>query len=256
MTVNSLPPTHPGNAERRGLRDNDIFAGMRLAHIWLRWGWNDIAQKYRRSKLGPFWNSLNLAVQVVAIGFVFSTLWKMDIGELMPYLCPGLILWNLLTGFVNEGCQSFSASGNIIKSINLPLSIHAYRVITRNLVLFLHNAVVYIAVVVIFGVELNLATLFLIPAFVFYIINGVWVTLLFGVLSARFRDVPQVMTNLLLLMFFVTPIFWFPNALGRSRYLADFNVIFHFIDIGRMPMMGNMPSLTSWLVVFGVTVCG
>ncbi|MGY9003782.1 MAG: ABC transporter permease [Rhodospirillales bacterium] len=241
---------------RSALGEADILSGLLKWRIWLRWGWNDIAQKYRRSKLGPLWNTLNLAVQVCAIGFVFSTLWKMEISKLMPYLCPGLILWNLLIGIVNEGCQCFATNGNIIKSINLPLSIHAYRVLTRNIVLFFHNLVVYIGVVIIFDVDLNLSIFWMIPAVAIYIINGFWITLLLGVLSARFRDIPQITTNFLLLMFFITPIFWFPSALGRSRYLSDYNVFFHFIDICRMPMMGNFPPLSSWIIVLSVTCFG
>ena len=78
-------------------------------------------------------------------------------------------------------------------------------------------------------------------------------------LCARFRDVTPLLGNILQIMMFITPIFWPPEQLGNrpiASLLVDFNVMYHFVNIFRAPLLGQVPALLSYLVVLGVTVGG
>jgi ABC-type polysaccharide/polyol phosphate export permease len=84
--------------------------------------------------------------------------------------------------------------------------------------------------------------------------NGIGFGLTLGTLSARFRDIPPLFANLIQMAFFVTPIMWRPEALGRSTIIAEANPLYHLIEILREPLLGGAPGIDNWLVVIGFTV--
>ena len=80
-----------------------------------------------------------------------------------------------------------------------------------------------------------------------------WISMFFGMLSARFRDFPQIITSLIQVVFYVTPILWQPSQLGSKRYvLVDFNPVYYFIEIVRSPLMGHLPPAGFWKVTVWV----
>jgi ABC-type polysaccharide/polyol phosphate export permease len=76
--------------------------------------------------------------------------------------------------------------------------------------------------------------------------------LLLGMLSTRFRDIPQVIGNIVQAAFFLSPILWRADMLGKNKYLADFNPLYHLIEVVRAPLLGDPIIKTSWLVVVGL----
>jgi ABC-2 type transport system permease protein/lipopolysaccharide transport system permease protein len=76
-------------------------------------------------------------------------------------------------------------------------------------------------------------------------------------LCARFRDLEQIIRNLLQLAFFVTPVFWKAELVVNSkRAIVDYNVLFYFIEIIRAPLLGQVPPLKYYAIAFGCTVIG
>lgn len=234
----------------------DLRTGARAWRIWGRWAWIDIRQRYQRSAIGPFWMTISLAVTISGLSVVMGALFRLPLAELVPYLTVGLILWTLLSGIVNDSCYVFATAAATIRATNLPLSIYVYRMILRNLIAFLHHLAILPVVILFFGVRFDADTWLAVPALLLYVVNGVWIGFLLGALCARYRDVPQVMVNLLQLAFFVTPIMWMPQSLGDRTIIANGNPLFHFIDIARLPLMGQAPLQISWLVCLGITAAG
>ncbi|TAK87954.1 MAG: ABC transporter permease [Betaproteobacteria bacterium] len=237
-----------GSQGRRALAD--LWHALRYPDLWVLLGWQDIRQRYRRSMLGPFWLTISTGVMVIALGFVYASIFRQPIDEYLPYLAAGLVIWSFIAGTVTEGCQTFIASEGIIKQIRVPLFTHVMRVVWRNFIILCHNAVIIVAVVAIFLPANALATLALaIPALVLLILTMGWITLLVGMFSARFRDIPQIVTNILQLMFFLTPIIWHPSLLpGRNRVVL-LNPLYHMVEIVRAPLLGKMPGAATWIAV-------
>ena len=73
-------------------------------------------------------------------------------------------------------------------------------------------------------------------------------------ISARFRDIPQIIASFIQIVFFVTPIMWKPEVLRGHVYIADVNPFYHLIEIVRAPMLGAVPSDLNYAVVLAVTV--
>ncbi len=234
----------------------DLSNGMAAWRIWTALGWNDVVARYRRSTFGPLWLTLSMGVTIVAIGIYFSQLFHMPIDDYLPFLAVGLIVWNFTASLINEGCLTFVSQHSIIRGIALPYSVHTFRFVYRALIMFLHNALIYVFVIIYFRVAVNADTLLAIFGIAFLVLNGVWVSLLLGLLSARFRDIPQVVQNMMQVLFFITPVFWKPDAIPGREILFLANPLFHFIELIRQPLLGQAPTLLNWTVVLAVTLLG
>lgn len=130
----------------------DAFSKYRLALIF---GWQDVAQRYRRSRVGAFWLTLNMAVFIGALGIIFGTLFQSEMRVFLPYLCAGVIMWGFISTSLSEGCTTFSASDGIILQVRLPLFTHIMRTLWRNVIIFGHNIVIFPVVALILGRGFN-----------------------------------------------------------------------------------------------------
>ena len=88
------------------------------------------------------------------------------------------------------------------------------------------------------------------------VLNGLWCSILLGMLSARFRDLPQVVSTLLQVAFFVTPIVWMPALASDRPVVVGANPFYHFLELVRAPLLGSLPSLTNCQVALAITVVG
>jgi ABC-type polysaccharide/polyol phosphate export permease len=234
----------------------DVWDGFKSTGIWPMLGWQDIKQRYRRSKIGPFWLTLSYGIMIAAMGPLYGRLLQQDIGSYLPYLAISFVVWMLLSGIIVDACSAFTGAEGYIKQVRLPLTVYVLRVVWKNVIILGHNLIIVLLVILFFQPALNWSLL-LVPAAVLMVaLNGVWVGLLFGLLCARFRDVPQVVTSLVQIAFFLTPVMWRSEMLGRKQWVVELNPLYHFIEIIRAPLMSGGLALQSWAVTFAITLVG
>ncbi|MCD1645491.1 ABC transporter permease [Aurantimonas coralicida] len=226
----------------------DLIAGAKLVELWGTMGWLDMRQRYRRSVMGPFWVTLSLAAFVLGLGITYGAIFGMPLADYLPYLSVGIVIWTLLSGFLLEGCQTFTGSEAAIKQMPAPLCIHLYRLLWRSLIIFFHNMIIIVAVLLIFGVNPGWTGLLAIPGLLVVLLNGGALGLLLGTLSARFRDIPPLIGNLVQMLFFVTPVIWQAEALGDRRIIAEWNPLYHMIELVRAPLLHGPASTTNWII--------
>jgi lipopolysaccharide transport system permease protein len=109
---------------------------------------------------------------------------------------------------------------------------------------------------VVFGVKDWLALPLFIPALVIFILNAMWIAMLAGLLSARFRDLPQIIAALMQVAFYVTPIIYRPDALKRFSFIVEWNPLAYLIDLVRAPLIGQVPDTLTWIITIGMAVLG
>ena len=234
----------------------DLVRGARAAHLWGLLGWQDVRHRYRRSRLGPFWVTISMGVLVGALGALYGALLRVEAAEYVPFLALGFIVWTLISGLITEGCDAFARADAIIKHVGLPLSIHVYRVVWRNLLIFCHNATIFAVVALVFPVRPGWAGLLAAPGLALLCASGLAAGLVLGIVAARFRDVPPIVASVLRIAFFVTPIIWMPALLPGRAELLHLNPFFHFLEVVRGPLLGQPPGPLSWVVVVGVAAGG
>ena len=236
----------------------DISRAIKQVDLAGTLGWQDVKQRYRRSKVGPFWLTISMGVMIGALGLVFGDIFNTPMREFLPYLAIGIILWTFISAVINEGCTVFISSGAMIKHLPLPIFLHVMRVIWRNLVILSHNVVIVPLLFLVFLRPLGLVAFLAIPGFILSTLTLAWVALLAGILCARYRDLPPIVASVLQIAFYVTPIIWMPSMLsGRKSFIfLDINPFYHLIEVVRAPLLGSVPTATNWLVSIGMVIIG
>jgi ABC-type polysaccharide/polyol phosphate export permease len=248
--------THHWVAGARETLGHDLYLGLRAWPMWSTLGWQDIRQRYRRSVLGPIWITLSMAILVGTLGVIYGRVFHTELEEYLPFLCLGFIIWGFVSSCANESCTAFTASAGIIKQSKGAFSIHVLRVVWRNFIVFAHTFVIFVPVAIIFRVKADPVMLLALPGLALVYLNSVWLGLVVAILSTRFYDVPQIVTNLLQVVFFSTPIIWQAKALGDAPLIAEVNPIYHLIEVVRAPLLGRQPEMLSWIVAVGVVALG
>lgn len=238
---------------------HDYFQGLMNWRLWVYMAFADIRRRYRRTLIGPFWTSLSLGIFIISMGFLFSTLWKMDIKTFLPYFGSGFVCWTFISTIIIDSCNTFTNAEGLLKQVPLPFGCFAWLTVARNFLIFLHQVIIYIGIALIFHISVTWYTLLVIPGFLLIFITASWLSILLGMLCARYRDMFQVINSLLQISMFVTPIFWPENQLGhgiKSYVLINGNPLYHYVSVIRQPLLGIAPSSISWICVITISFIG
>lgn len=254
MSMRSQPTVDP---RWQDSIDAELRAGLASARMWVMLARYDVISRYRRTAIGPFWQTITLAIFIGSLGLVYSALFNMDVANYVPFLTASLLPWMMMSTIINEGCTVFVEGEPIIKNTRVPLWMFVFRVTLRNLIVFLHNLPVLVVVLVMFRSPIGWPVLLAPIGLALILLNAPWVVLILGLVTTRFRDVQQLITILLQVAFLITPIMWSPTLLETHRqFIADFNPLHHFLEVFREPVLGNIPSRLSYEVVVAATVVG
>ncbi|MDH6148883.1 lipopolysaccharide transport system permease protein [Paraburkholderia sp. WSM4179] len=234
----------------------DLKRSIASWRLWTLLGWLEVRQRYARSRVGPFWLTISTGVMVGSIGVVYGTLFGMKMSDYLPYLAVSLVLWTTFSATVLEGSTAYINSGHYIRQAATPKLIFMLQVAWRNLIILAHNFVIVVVLLAIYGIKSWETLPVFIPALVLYMANAMWMAMVTGLLSARFRDLPQIVSALMQIAFYVTPIIYHPNSLTRFSFIVDLNPLAHLVELVRAPLIGEWPSATTWGVAVGLAVAG
>lgn len=177
--------------------------------IWLL-GYSDIKVRYARTTIGQWWITLSQAIFISAIGLVWAKLWGVPLQKYLPSLAMGTTFWAFLTGMIGRSPLIYVGYRSYILDKPHPKLIYVLSAMLNNSVVFGHNFVFTLLVLVIFadlGVNpvhqiVSILTIFATLGWVFLL------SLVFAVLGAKFRDLNNIVGSLLNVSFFVSPVMW------------------------------------------------
>ena len=231
----------------------DFRQGLAEWSIWTLLGVSDIRQRYKRSKFGQLWITLSQGIFIGSIGLVYAYLFRYPTTEFIPYLAVNMVVWTMISGIVMDSTGVFVQSAIYLRQDALPKTVFVMRVLVRNTIIFLHNIVIIPIVFVIFQVPPSPTILLAIPGFFLLLVAAFLVTLLLGIVCTRFRDLPQIIQNLLQIAFFITPIMWKIEQMGDKGWIVvGFNPFAVFLRIVAEPLRGSVPGLATYGAAFVV----
>lgn len=238
------------------LRKFDWIAGISRFRLWVYLANLEIKNRYRRSTLGPFWITLSMLLMTIGIGPIYAMIFNFNLAEYYIYLAAGLIIWQFLLNTINDSTQSFIDHEKLITQINLPYSIYIYKNIYKNIIIFAHNIIALLLIAIFFPPEsLKYLPLFFVGLSL-VILNFFWISFLLSIVCTRYRDINQVISSLLHLSFFVTPVFWNPSQIGEYSVYVKYNIFYHFINVLRDPLIGSEPKFISYLFLLLLGLIG
>lgn len=242
---------------QRNMALQDITGGLAMWRVWLLLSWQDIKLRYRRSTLGPFWITISMAVTIYAMGFLYGVLFKQDLSVYYPFLATGILSWGLISTIICEGPSVFIDSERFIKQMKQPYLMFIFRMVIRNFIIFFHNIVVFIPIIIIFHVKINWNILYFLLGLLLVWINGVSYSTILAILGARYRDLSQLISSLVQIIFFLTPILWSSKLLPKNlQFIVQYNPFAEFIELLRNSLLGMPVDALTLSVVFTVTLLG
>jgi lipopolysaccharide transport system permease protein len=243
----SGPDSAAGSRTRRAL--DDFVEGVSRYEIWSTLAWQDIRKRYQRSLLGPFWITLTMLVMIGGMGPIYAILFHADVRTFLPYLSLGIITWGLISPLIMEGCTVFQQSEKLIQSVRLPMTTYVAKLIYSNVLIFFHNILAFIPIMLVFSIKPQWVWLMALPGLLLIILASIPVIFILGPLCTRFRDLQPIVGSIMQLLFFLTPIFWKASMLGPRQYLVDYNPFFLFVELVRGPISGYVPNVKTYIGV-------
>lgn len=228
---------------RRTFRD--VVLSATLWHIWTRMGVQDVRLRFRRSMLGVGWIFAQLAVMVLAIGFIYGHLLGQEPREFVPYLAIGLITWGYLTASIVEGGNAFTNAVGYIKQISLPIYVYIFRFFFSASLTSLLNFAGFLAVAVVYRVPFKPGAVLVVPGLILVMVASLLLITIFAHLNARFRDVAHMAAVGMQVLFYVTPVIFPADLLRRSRNLSlvvELNPMYHLLEVVRHPLLTGTPA--------------
>lgn len=225
--------------------------------IWTSLAMQDILVRYRGSVLGPFWITISTAITAYSMGILYGVLFHIDRSSYLPYFVTGMISWTFISMIINESTKIFIESKPYMENIQLSCVVYILRLIVRNVIVLAHNLPVYISIAFLYQIPLSLDLFLIFPGLLILCLNGLFFGTIIAMVSARFPDVGSIVSNILQVLFFITPIMWSAaNLPPKFHVFLDFNPFYYFIALIRNPLIGQAFSFQEMMGILILTLSG
>jgi len=234
----------------------DLLDGAQRVHLWLAFASDEIQNRYRRSKLGLAWIVISYLIFVSSISLFFGNFSDLAHQNFTVYVAINFAIFTFLLANITEGCAVFRVARSWISSIPLPHSIYIYKSIARSLFVFAINMIVAMGIFVLYGHKLKLVALESIPAFLLLLVDSVFIQMILGYVTARYRDIEHLVQSITRILFFTTPVLWVRQehmAPGLRNTIAEWNPLTHALEIFSAPILGRHADPQSWLYMLCAT---
>jgi ABC-type polysaccharide/polyol phosphate export permease len=225
----------------------DLLRGIdnwRLSHLM---GLGEIRQRYARSRIGQFWLTISTGLVVAALGLVWSTLWKVPVADLLPFVAVSLVVWTMISGTLTDAATVFVSTGPIFLNQGMSFSTAIYALVYRHLLIFAHNLPIIVIAMLLFSVPAGPVCLVALPGFGSLVLALIWTSYLIAIACVRFRDLTHVVQNGIMIAFFITPVLWKPDQVPPdSHYLVSLNPLAALLAVVRDPLLGQLPTALDW----------
>src|SRR5918992_5016271 len=193
----------------------------------------DLKARYRGSVLGFFWSFFNPLLLLLVYSFVFSTvLPSTHTEDLQPYalfMFCGILPWTWFSSSILESANVLISGGNLIKKVLFPAEVLPIVTVLANMVHFILGLPILAAFLIYYQRPLDPLELLWFPVIVLVqLLLLVGLSLLVAALTVHFRDLKDILGNLLTLWFFSTPIIYpMTQAPEQYRWLLNLNPMTH-----------------------------
>ena len=173
----------------------------------------DLKARYRGSVLGFFWSFINPLLLLAVYSFVFTVVLPgTHPPEIEPYalfMFCGLLPWTWFASSLTESSGVLISGGNLIKKVLFPAEILPIVTVTANMIHFFLALPILAVFLVYYDAPLTVSELVWFPVVVaVQYVFTLACALLLSALTVHFRDIKDILSNVLTLWFFATPIIY------------------------------------------------
>jgi ABC-type polysaccharide/polyol phosphate export permease len=193
----------------------------------------ELKARYRGSVFGFLWSFINPLLLLLIYTFVFTTIIPNEDPKTRPYalfMFCGILPWTWFASSLSDAAGSLIAGGNLIKKVLFPAEVLPIVNVLANMVHFFLGLVILVVFLAIYRHPPDAWDLFWFPiAVVVQLIFTCALGLLLAALAVHFRDIRDILANVLTLWFFATPIIYpyFQANVQKFRPLFNANPFTH-----------------------------
>jgi ABC-type polysaccharide/polyol phosphate export permease len=211
----------------------------------------ELKARYRGSVLGFVWSFVNPLLLLTIYSFIFTAILPADKNLPTPYplfMFCGLLPWTWFTASLTESTNSLIAGGSLIKKVLFPAEVLPIVTVFANLVHFLLGLPILVAFLIGYGHYPVPIHLLWFPVIVLVqLVLSIGLGLALSALTVHFRDIRDILANVITLWFFATPIiyYWREPAFLARKDLLNWNPFTH-LAIGYQEIFFFQDGFGAW----------
>jgi lipopolysaccharide transport system permease protein len=192
----------------------------------------ELKARYRGSALGFFWSFINPLLLLLIYTFVFAYVMAAKFEGIDPYalfLFCGILPWTWFSSSLAESSSVLISGGNLIKKVLFPAEILPIVTVLANMIHFFLGLPILALFLLWYDAPLTLGELVWFPVIVLVqLVLTLGFALILSALTVHFRDIREILTNVLSLWFFATPIIYpWKDAPDLGQWFLNGNPFTH-----------------------------
>jgi ABC-2 type transport system permease protein len=216
----------------------------------------DLKVRYRRSTIGFLWTMLQPLLTMLVLSAVFSALFRFDIPNYPVYALAGIMFWNFFSQSITASMNSLRGNAHLFTKVPVPKEVFPVATVVAGVINLLLALIPLFAILLVTGHPIRPALLFLPAAILLAALFTLGAGLLLSPLAVFFHDIIEMVSVLLTLFMYLTPLFY-PMDIVPERYLwaVRFNPIRSVLEVFRDPIYyGKIPPLSHLTVAVTITL--
>lgn len=234
---------------------DDIRQGLKMRRVWLALAQEDIGDQHRRTALGPLWLLLNYLI--LAGTFVFLFRRGAGIPDYVAYVSTGLLVWFYIMEVINLSVSLFVREESFIKGTRLPLSVYVLRLEMQSVIRAGYALIGCAVFLAMSDVSFNAAWGWSGLGILLILATAPAAIIVFAFLGAFFPDSQFIVSNVMRVGMFLTPVFWAyrEGDDGVRHTFYHFNPFTYFLEIVRVPILSGEFPARSFTVCLIICLC-
>jgi len=226
---------------------SDLRRGIGLRRVWLALASEDIGDQHRRTTLGPLWLLINYLAFAATFIFIFNR------GGAGPgytaYVASGLLVWFFMMETITQAVSLFVREEAFIKGTTLPLTVYVLRLTMQSAIRAAYALAGCLVILLIGGTGISVAWSWSALGLMLLLVTTPAAIILFAFLGAWFPDSQFIVSNLMRIGMFLTPVFWTHEGAGGLRHVFYYwNPFTYFLEIVRQPILSGGPPAQAFLL--------
>ena len=186
--------------------------------------------RYVNSMLGIWLAIVNPLLIMLAITFVFTVIFKLEIKNFPLFALAGIFPWMFFSGALSEATSSILNQKSVLRQFNLPGEIIPISSVMSHFFNFLVGWCVIYPIFLFFNLRIIKLFPFVAIIFLLHFLFICGLGLALSCLNVLFRDIEQLLGVLLMLWFWVTPVFYSVEMIPENfRWICNINPMTPFI---------------------------
>ncbi len=222
----------------------------------------ELKARYRGSVLGFFWSFINPLLLLLVYSFVFSTVMPNKTEGIQPYalfMFCGILPWTWFSSALSEATNSLISGGNLIKKVLFPAEILPIVSVLANMVNFFLGLLILVPSLIYYErLPFSPGLLWFPVTVLIQLVFTLALSFILSALTVHFRDIRDLLANILMLWFFSTPIIysWRQENVQRYETLFALNPFTHLAISYQEILFFGPVDHWRWLLALGVGSVG